>query len=166
MEAGLNAEGQLTGWRHVLVGQSILAGTPLAALMVKNGIDGTSVEGAANMSYAIPNVAVDLSTTTTGVPVLWWRVVGSSHTAYAVEAFIDEVAHAAGEDGFTFRRKLLEHHPRMKAVLELAAEKGGWSTPLPPGKGRCIAVAEAFNTLFAATGKRNYVLPFSKTSTA
>jgi isoquinoline 1-oxidoreductase beta subunit len=149
MEAGLNAEGQLTGWRHVLVGQSILAGTPLAAAMVKNGIDGTSVEGAANMNYAIPNVAVDLSTTTTGVPVLWWRVVGSSHTAYAVEAFIDEVAHAAGEDGFTFRRKLLEHHPRMKAVLELAAEKGGWSTPLPPGKGRGIAVAEAFNTFVA-----------------
>jgi isoquinoline 1-oxidoreductase beta subunit len=148
MEAGLNAEGQLTGWRHVIVGQSIMAGTPFAA-MIKDGIDGTSVEGAANIAYAIPNVAVDLSTTTTGVPVLWWRVVGSSHTTYAVEAFIDEVAHAAGQDGFTFRRKLLDQHPRMKAVLELAAEKAGWSTPLPPGKGRGIAVAEAFKTLVA-----------------
>jgi len=148
LEAGLNAEGQLTGWRHVIVGQSIVAGTPFAGL-IKDGIDGTSVEGAANIPYAIPNVAVDLSTTQTGVPVLWWRVVGSSHTAFAVEAFIDEVAHAAGQDGYTFRRKLLDQHPRMKAVLELAADKAGWSTPLPPGKGRGIAVAEAFKTFVA-----------------
>jgi isoquinoline 1-oxidoreductase beta subunit len=148
LEAGLNAEGHLTGWRHVIVGQSIMAGTPFAGL-IKDGIDGTSVEGAANIAYAIPNVAVDLSTTTTGVPALWWRVVGCSHTSYAVEAFIDEVAHAAGQDGFTFRRKLLDQHPRMKAVLELAADKAGWSTPLPPGKGRGIAVAEAFKTFVA-----------------
>src|ERR1700680_2855973 len=148
LEAGLNAEGQLTGWRHVIVGQSIVAGTPFSGL-IKDGIDGTSVEGAANIAYAIPNVAVDLSTTQTGVPVLWWRVVGSSHTAFAVEAFIDEVAHAAGQDGYTFRRKLLDQHPRMKAVLELAADKAGWSTPLPPGKGRGIAVAEAFKTFVA-----------------
>jgi isoquinoline 1-oxidoreductase beta subunit len=148
LEAGLNAENQLTGWRHVIVGQSIVAGTPFAGL-IKDGIDGTSVEGAANIPYAIPNIAVDLATTKTGVPVLWWRVVGSSHTTFAVEAFIDEVAHAAGQDGFTFRRKLLDQHPRMKAVLELAAEKAGWSTPLPPGKGRGIAVAEAFKTFVA-----------------
>jgi isoquinoline 1-oxidoreductase subunit beta len=148
LEAGLNAEGQLTGWRHGIVGQSIVAGTPFSGL-IKDGIDGTSVEGAANLPYAIPNIAVDLSTTTTGVPVLWWRVVGSSHTAYAVEAFMDEVAHAAGQDGFTFRRKLLDQHPRMKAVLELAAAKADWNTPLPPGKGRGIAVAEAFKTFVA-----------------
>ena len=148
LEAGLNAEGKLTGWRHVIVGQSIMAGTPFAA-MIKNDIDPTSVEGASTIAYAIPNVAVELSTTTTGVPVLWWRVVGSSHTTYAVEAFIDEVAHAAGQDGFAFRRALLEQHPRMKAVLELAAEKSGWGTPLPPGRGRGIAVAEAFKTYVA-----------------
>ena len=114
LEAGLNDKKELVGWRHVIVGQSIMAGT-LFEFMVKDGIDPTSVEGAANMAYAIPNIAVELATTKTGVPVLWWRVVGSSHTTFAVEAFIDEVAHAAGEDGFTFRRKLLEHHPRMKA---------------------------------------------------
>jgi isoquinoline 1-oxidoreductase subunit beta len=148
LEAGLNAEGRLTGWRHVIVGQSILGGTPFAA-MIKDGIDSTSVEGAANIAYTIPNVSVELSTTQTGVPVLWWRVVGSSHTAYAVEAFIDEVAHAAGQDGFTFRRKMLDQHPRMKAVLELAADKAGWGSPLPPGKGRGIAVAEAFKTFVA-----------------
>src|ERR1700674_427437 len=148
LEAGLNAENQLTGWRHVIVGQSIVAGTPFAGL-IKDGIDGTSVEGGANVAYAIPNIAVHVSTTQTGVPVLWWRVVGSSPTAFAVEAFIDEVAPAAGQDGYTFRRKLLDQHPRMKAVLELAADKAGWSTPLPPGKGRGIAVAEAFKTFVA-----------------
>ncbi len=148
LEAGLNAEGRLTGWRHVIVGQSIVADTPFSGL-IKDGIDGTSVEGAANIAYAIPNIAVDLSTTKTGVPVLWWRVVGSSHTTFAVEAFIDEAAHAAGQDPFTFRHKLLDQHPRMKAVLELAADKAGWSTPLPPGKGRGIAVAEAFKTFVA-----------------
>ena len=149
LEAGLNAQGQLTAWRHVIVGQSIMAGTIFAA-SIKDGIDGTSVEGAANIAYAIPNIAVELSTTQTGVPILWWRVVGSSHTTFAVEAFIDEVAHAAGEDGFEFRRKLLEHHPRLKGVLELAAEKAGWSrAPLPPGRGRGIAVTEAFKTYVA-----------------
>jgi isoquinoline 1-oxidoreductase beta subunit len=148
LQAGLDDKGRLTGWRHVIVGQSIMAGTAFAA-MIKDGVDPTSVEGAATMAYAVPNVSVDLATTTTGVPVLWWRVVGSSHTAFAVEAFIDEVAHAAGQDGFTFRRNLLEQHPRMKAVLELAAEKAGWGTPLPPGKGRGIAVAEAFKTYVA-----------------
>ncbi|MGC1521974.1 MAG: xanthine dehydrogenase family protein molybdopterin-binding subunit [Steroidobacteraceae bacterium] len=148
LEAGLSADGHLTGWRHVIVGQSIMAGGPFA-VMIKDGIDPTSVEGAANIPYTIPNIAVDLSTTKTGVPVLWWRVVGSSHTAFAVEAFIDEVAHAAGQDPLSFRRNLLEKQPRMRAVLELAAEKAGWGTPLPPGKGRGIAVAEAFKTLVA-----------------
>jgi isoquinoline 1-oxidoreductase beta subunit len=149
LEAGLNAQGQLTGWRHVIVGQSIMTGGMFAAL-IKDGIDPTSVEGAANIAYDIPNIAVDLSTTKVGVPVLWWRVVGSSHTTFAVEAFIDEVAHAAGEDAFTFRRKMLEHHPRLKGVLELAAEKSGWNSgPMPAGKGRGIAVAEAFNTCVA-----------------
>ena len=96
---------------------------------VKNGIDRTSVEGAANLPYAVPNMAVELNTTETGVPVLWWRVVGSSHTAYATEAFIDEIAHAAGKDPFAFRQAMLEHHPRHKAVLELAAKAAGWGEP-------------------------------------
>jgi len=148
-EAGLNAQNELTGWHHVIVGQSIMAGTIFAAGM-KDGIDATSVEGASNIAYDIPNIAVDLSTTKAGVPVLWWRVVGSSHTTFAVEAFIDEVAHAAGADPFAFRRKLLQHEPRMKAVLELAAEKAGWNSgPLPKGKGRGIAVCEAFKSLVA-----------------
>jgi isoquinoline 1-oxidoreductase subunit beta len=149
LEAGLTADGQLTGWHHRIVGQSIRAGSVFES-KIKDGIDSTSVEGAANIAYAIPNIAVELSTTRTGVPVLWWRVVGSSHTAFAVEAFIDEVAHAAGQDPYTFRRNLLAHEPRMRAVLDLAAERAGWrSGPLPPGKGRGIALAEAFHTRVA-----------------
>ena len=149
LEAGLDAKGELTAWRHRIVGQSIMADT-LFAPMIKDGVDPTSVEGAVNMAYPVPNVAVELATTRTGVPVLWWRVVGSSHTTFAVEAFIDEVAHTAGEDPFTFRRRLLAAHPRLLAVLELAAEKSGWSNgPLPKGRGRGIAVAEAFKTLVA-----------------
>ncbi|MFM0286018.1 xanthine dehydrogenase family protein molybdopterin-binding subunit [Paraburkholderia megapolitana] len=151
LDAGLSADGKLVGWRHRIVGQSIIAGTPFAAGMIKDGIDATSVEGAANIAYAIPNVSVELTTTQTGVPVLWWRVVGSSHTAFAVEAFIDEAAHAAGKDPFVFRRDLLAEEPRMRAVLELAAQKAGWdpATPLPKGRGRGIAVAEAFKTFVA-----------------
>jgi isoquinoline 1-oxidoreductase subunit beta len=150
MEAGLNEKKELVSWRHVIVGQSIMAGGPMEAVMVKNGVDGTSVEGAANIAYDIPNIDVELATTKSGVPVLWWRVVGSSHTTFAVEAFIDEVAHAAGKDPFAFRRDLLEHEPRMRAVLELAADKAGWSSgPLPKGKGRGIAVCEAFKSYVA-----------------
>jgi isoquinoline 1-oxidoreductase beta subunit len=149
LEAGLNEKKELVGWRHVIVGQSIMAGGPFE-VMVKNGIDPTSVEGASSIAYEIPNIDVELATTKSAVPVLWWRVVGSSHTTFAVEAFIDEVAHAAGKDPYTFRRDLLEKEPRMKAVLELAAEKAGWgSGPLPKGKGRGIAVAEAFKTFVA-----------------
>jgi isoquinoline 1-oxidoreductase beta subunit len=149
LDAALSAEGELTGWKHVIVGQSIMTGTPFAGMM-KDGIDPTSVEGAANLAYKIPNISVDLATTEVGVPVLWWRVVGSSHTTFAVETFIDEIAHAAGQDPFEFRRRLLADEPRMKRVLELAAEKAGWrGAPLPKGKGRGIAVAEAFKTFVA-----------------
>jgi isoquinoline 1-oxidoreductase beta subunit len=149
LEAGLNAQNEVTGWHHVIVGQSIMKGTIFEAGM-KDGIDPTSVEGAANLAYKIPNIAVDLSTAKSPVPVLWWRVVGSSHTTFAVESFIDEVAHAAGADPYAFRRKLLEHEPRMKGVLELAAEKAGWNSgPMPKGKGRGIAVCEAFSSFVA-----------------
>jgi isoquinoline 1-oxidoreductase beta subunit len=149
LEAALDKDNRLVGWQHRIVGQSIMAGTAMAPVMVKNGIDGTSVEGAANLPYAIPNMSVELNTTETGVPVLWWRVVGSSHTAYATEAFIDEIAHAAGKDPLALRRTMLDHHPRHKAVLELAANAAGWGSPLPKGKGRGIAVAEAFGTYVA-----------------
>ena len=131
-----------------MVGQSILAGTPFEA-MIQNGVDRTSVEGAQDLPYAVPNLLVDLHSPKTGVPVLWWRSVGHSNTAFVVESFIDEAAHAAGKDPFEFRRVLLEKHPRHKAVLELAAEKAGWGNPLPAGQARGIAVHESFGSFVA-----------------
>ena len=147
--AGLDAQGKLIGWQHRIVGQSILAGTMFEGMMVKDGVDGTSVEGASNLPYQIPNMLVDLHTPKIGVPVLWWRSVGSTHTAFSTETFIDELAAAAGKDAVEFRRALLAKHPRHLGVLNLAAQKAGWGKPLAKGKGRGIAVHESFNTVVA-----------------
>ena len=124
LKAGLDAQGNLVAWKHVIVGQSILTGTPFEAFLVKDGVDATSVEGAANLPYAIPNLAVELHTPKIGVPVQWWRSVGSTHTAFATECFLDEIAREAKQDPFELRRSLLGQHPRHKAVLELAAREG------------------------------------------
>ncbi|MFO0404976.1 MAG: xanthine dehydrogenase family protein molybdopterin-binding subunit, partial [Labrys sp. (in: a-proteobacteria)] len=149
VKAGLDANGKLVAWENHIVGQSILAGTPFEGGMVRNGVDVTSVEGSSNLPYAIPNLKVDLTTMAAGVPVLWWRAVGSTHTAYAVEAFLDEVAEAAGQDPVAFRLAMLDQQPRHKAVLTLAAEKAGWGTPPPAGRVRGVALAESFGTVVA-----------------
>ena len=149
LEAGLDAQGAPVAWTHRIVGQSIVAGTPFAAGLIKDGIDHTSVEGAATLPYAIPNLRVELHSPTPPIPVLWWRSVGSSHTAFATEVFLDEVAQAAGEDPVALRRRLLKGHPRHLAVLELAAAKAGWGSPLPKGWGRGVAVHESFHSFVA-----------------
>jgi isoquinoline 1-oxidoreductase subunit beta len=149
LEAGLDDKGQPVAWKHRIVGQSIVAGTSFEGGMVKNGVDQTSVEGASSLPYAIPNMHVDLHSPKLPVPVLWWRSVGSTHTAFATEVFLDELAHAAGADPVEFRRKLLKDHPRHLRVLNLAAEKAGWGKPLPAGWGRGVAVHESFNSYVA-----------------
>jgi isoquinoline 1-oxidoreductase beta subunit len=154
LKAGLDAGGAVIAWQHRIVGQSIVAGTAFESGMVKNGVDFTSVEGASNLPYAIPNVAVDLHSPVVGVPVLWWRSVGSTHTAFSTETFIDELAIAAGKDPVAFRRALLDKHPRHLAVLDLATREAGWDKPLAKGKpgekrGRGVAVHESFNTVVA-----------------
>jgi isoquinoline 1-oxidoreductase beta subunit len=154
LEAALDGSGKLVGWRHRLVGQSIIAGTPFAAMLVKDGIDLVSVEGAANLPYAIPNLTVDLHTPTDiGVPVLWWRSVGSSHTAYSTEVFLDQVALAMGKDPVALRLELLSEHPRHAGVLKLAAGKANWGTPLKAAtgerRGRGVAVHESFHSFVA-----------------
>jgi len=147
--AGLDESGNLIVWHHTIVGQSVMAGTTSEPVFVKNGVDETSVQGAHDIPYEIPNVLVDLHTPNIGVPVQWWRSVGHSHNAFVVESFVDEVAHAAGKDPYEFRRKLLVKQPRHRTVLELAAEKADWGKPLPEGQGRGIAVHKSFGSLIA-----------------
>lgn len=149
VRAGIDGAGALTAWKHTIVGQSIIAGTPFESFIIKDGIDATSVEGAADTPYAFPNLLVDLHTTQVGVPTLWWRSVGHSHTAFVVESFLDEVAHASGVDPLALRRKLLVGQERHLAVLELAAAKAGWDTPLPPGRARGLAVHHSFESTVA-----------------
>ena len=144
--AGLDASGAPVAWTHTIVGQSILAGTPFEAALVKDGIDATSVEGAAELPYVVPNLQVLLHSPKGVVPVLWWRSVGHTHTGFVVESFIDELAHAAGKDPYQYRRALLGGHPRHLGVLDLAAQKAGWGTPPPPGRARGIAVHESFGS--------------------
>ncbi len=147
LSAGLDANNALSTWTHTIVGESIMAGTPMAAFTIKDGIDSTSVEGAKELPYAIPNLRVDLHTTDNGVPVLWWRSVGHSHTAFVTESFLDEVAHAMNADPYELRRKLLAKEPRYLAVLERAAKEAGWGTPLPAGRARGIAIHESFESV-------------------
>ncbi|MCU0934803.1 MAG: xanthine dehydrogenase family protein molybdopterin-binding subunit [Gammaproteobacteria bacterium] len=149
LRAGLDAQGRPVAWAHRLVGQSIMAGGPFEGGMVKDGVDATSVEGASNLPYAVPNLTVDLHSPVFGVPVQWWRSVGSTHTAFSTETFMDELAQAAGKDPVAFRLALLADHPRHRRVLELAARAAGWGTALPPGRGRGVAVHESFNSYVA-----------------
>src|SRR5216683_5529586 len=147
--AGLDTDGNPIAWTHTIVGQSITQGTPFEAYTIKDGVDSASVEGAADILYGIPNLQVDLHSPKIGVPVQWWRSVGHSHTGFSVEGFFDEVAHAGGKDPFELRRKLLANQPRMLAVLQLAAEKGGWGKPLAAGRGRGIATHFSFDSYVA-----------------
>jgi isoquinoline 1-oxidoreductase subunit beta len=146
--AGLDAGRRISAWRHTIVCQSIMTGTPFAG-MIQNGIDPTSVEGAADMPYAFPNLLVDLHSPELPLPVQWWRSVGHSYTAFVVESFLDEAAYAAGQDPVALRRTLLARHPRHRGVLELAARKAGWGTPLPEGRSRGVAVHASFGSFVA-----------------
>jgi isoquinoline 1-oxidoreductase beta subunit len=149
ISAGLGDDGMPIAWRHRIVSQSIIKGTPFEEGLTHNGIDETSVEGASDSPYEIPNFLVDYHMAPAGVPVLWWRSVGHSFTAYVKECFIDELARVAGKDPYQYRRQLLAQHPRELGVLDLVAEKSGWSGKIPDGRGRGIAVHASFGSYIA-----------------
>ena len=149
LKAALDEKGELIALRDTVVGQSIARGTMFEQGLVREGVDGLSVEGIKNQPYAVPSLRVDLTTTESPVTVLWWRAVGSTHTAYALESFIDEISHAAGKDPVEFRLAMLKDKPRHAAVLRLAAEKAGWSSPAPADRHRGIALAESFRSYVA-----------------
>ncbi|MND87768.1 Isoquinoline 1-oxidoreductase subunit beta [compost metagenome] len=147
---GLAENGLPVAWEQVIVGQSIGAGTPFEAMLVHDGIDHTSVEGVADSAY-LKSIAhhVSLHSPSTGIPVLWWRSVGHSHTGFVMESIIDELADAAGKDPLEYHRQLLKDEPRMLAALNLAAEKAQWGSALPNGHARGIAVHASFGSYVA-----------------
>jgi isoquinoline 1-oxidoreductase subunit beta len=150
IEAGIDKDGKVA-WRQRIVGQSILIGTPFEPVLVKNGIDPTAVGGSAAEEYDLDHVHVSWNAPKVGVPVLWWRSVENTHTAFSKEVMIDELAQAAAQDPVAFRLAHLGKHPRYVGALKLAAEKAGWGQPFAGGKGRGrgVAVHESFGTVVA-----------------
>ncbi len=146
LRAGLDAGGMPVVWTHRIVAPGI--GTQMG-MVEKDKPDWSSIDGAENLPYAIPNLEVDLHTWDPGVPLGWWRSVASSQNAYVTECFLDEIAAATGRDPYELRRALLAKQPRHLAVLDLAARKAGWGTPPPAGIARGIAVHACFGSYVA-----------------
>src|SRR5690349_7702243 len=151
VEIGIGQNGMPMAWRHVIVGQSLVAGTPFAAMMIKNGVDETTVEGTADTSYNIPNFLVTAHNPTVNVPVLWWRSVGNTHTAFVMETLVDELAMRAKIDPITYRRQLLKPEAKkLRSVLDLLDQQSaGWRSKLPKGHAVGIASHECFDTAVA-----------------
>src|SRR3989449_9186803 len=165
--AGLDEHGMPIAWTHRIAGSSIMdrvinqlfpktlrvmraAGLHQLVAMVK-GLDVDAVEGAAEPPYTLPNIRVEyVRQEPPGVPTAFWRGVGPTHNIFVVESFIDELAAAAKQDPFEYRRALLAGSPRAKGVLELAAAQAGWGRPLPPGSGRGSALLHAFGGTYIA----------------
>jgi len=142
MRVGLDGLGNITAWENRVVGQSLIKGSFLEG-MIQNGVDTLSFEGAAHLPYHIPNVTVDLHMAEAGVPVLFWRSVGHTHSQFSKETLIDEALIAAGKDPVKGRLELMEDE-RSKAVIQLAAERANWGAAVPPGTGRGFSFTEAF----------------------
>ncbi len=148
VEVGIGSDGMPAAWRHVVVGQSILAGTPFAPMMIKNGVDATAVEGAADTKYAISNFHVSAHHPVVNVPVLWWRSVGHTHNAFVMETLIDELAVRAEADPIAYRLKLLAPDAKkLRACVALLNEKtASWRNSIPRGRAVGIACHESFDT--------------------
>jgi len=143
--AGLDAQGMPVAWTTRVAGQSILA--LLRPEAIKNGLDKNFLEGLAEIPYEFPNLFVDYAMRNTPVPVGFWRSVNNSQNAFYKESFLDEVAHAGGQDPYELRRALLKNHPKQLAVLDAAAKQAGWGTPLPRGVFRGIAYHDSYGSL-------------------
>jgi isoquinoline 1-oxidoreductase subunit beta len=146
-------EGKVVAWDHRVAAKPILLNTSFVNEDVKkSGIDPTTVEGINDTHYAIPGLSVGVSAAETPIPILWWRSVGHTHTAFAMESMMDMAAKAAGADPVAFRLSLLEgddtHRQRLAGVLKLAAKAAGWGKP-QPGRFQGVAVHRSFNTYVA-----------------
>lgn len=148
---GAVKDGKIVAWANHVVGQSFFLGTPFEAMVVKDGLDMTAVEGASKIFYEVPDFRCEVHNPKVGVPTLWWRSVGHTHTGYAVECFIDTLLEKAGQDPVEGRLALMgDRHPRVSAVLKAAAELASWSGPGPvDGRARGVAVVESFSSYVA-----------------
>lgn len=148
VKASVDGQGKVLDWQHSVVGQSIMSGTAMEAMM-KDGVDPTSVEGVFPSPYALPMMVGTVHNTKLPVRPLWWRSVGHTHTAFVMETMMDELAASAGQDPMAYRLKLLEKSPRAAGVLKLAAQKAQWGRKMPAGSAQGLAVHESFDSYVA-----------------
>ena len=155
-KVGLGANKLPIAWDHRIVGQSVVGDSFFEKMMVKDGVDPTAVEGVAEAHYDVPHRRVTLALTKQHVPVLWWRSVGHTHTAYAMETLIDEIAVNAGQDALALRRKLLASSPRHVAVLDLLKKHSPWGKTAPKGRAFGLAVHESFASVVGQVAEVSY----------
>jgi isoquinoline 1-oxidoreductase beta subunit len=147
---GADAKGMPSAWQHTIVGQSILKGTAFEKFLVKDGVDSVTTEGVVDTPYRLPSLQVSVHHPNVNVPVLWWRSVGHTHTAYVMETLIDELAVTAKQDPIAYRLALLDaKHTRHRAVLNLVRDKSGWGKPPARGRARGVAMHESFGSVVA-----------------
>ena len=149
-DIGLDDAGNVVAWKHAIVGQSILKGTPFAEMMIKDGVDATMTEGVIENVYGMP-MRLAITHPDVPVPVLWWRSVGNTHTAFVMETLIDEVARAANQDPVAYRMGRLDpkKHARHRAALQLAVDKSGYASKPADGHAWGVAIHESFGTVVA-----------------
>ncbi|TXR46885.1 xanthine dehydrogenase family protein molybdopterin-binding subunit [Phyllobacterium endophyticum] len=140
MRGAMDTNGQIVGWDQTIVGQSIMG---------KADLDDSSVEGASDLPYTIPNLRVISHNTKLEVPPLWWRSVGHTHTGFAVETFVDELLQKVGKDPVEGRLALLQKEPRHTGTLKKVAEMANWGSPIPEGRQRGVAVVKSFGSYVA-----------------
>lgn len=148
VDGAIDARGRILGWDHTIAAQSFIVGTAMEAHM-KNGIDPTVVEGVSDLAYPTEHLRVTQHLLPVGIPTLWWRSVGHTHTGFAVESFLDELLETAGLDAVEGRLALLTEHPRHRAALTRAAEMAGWGRTLGEGRAFGVAVHKSFRTVVA-----------------
>ena len=147
---GAVRDGKIIAWANSVVGQSFIKGTVFESMLIKDGVDATSVEGSRELLYEIPDFRCEAHSPEVGVPTLWWRSVGHTHTGYAVECFVDELLQAAGQDPVAGRLMMMQKQPRAAGVLRAVAQLARWNGPGPVnGRARGVAVVESFNSFVA-----------------
>ena len=153
VKIGVNNDGKITGWDHRIAAKSIMKGTAFEPIAVINGVDNSSVEGVNDTHYNIPAFSVGLSDIESPMKALWWRAVGHTHTAFAMETAIDMIAEKISRDPVELRLELLsgddDDQKRLAGVLKLVAEKSNWGSPVSAGKGRGVALHKSFGTYVA-----------------